>query len=142
MCQVGHFLMISLLTELTTESQGKQYISIISLQFYNSFIWLRWVFVVGFPYLWRGATPCRGTWAPHCSGFSCCGALAPESSRAAGCMGPVVAAHRLSCSEACGVFLDQGPVFPTLRGGFLSTASSRKSQSCVLKTRLCSPEKV
>ena len=53
-------------------------------------------------------------WAPSCGGFSCCGAwvlghtgsavtfLGLEST------GSIVVAHKLSCSEACGIFLDQG----------------------------------
>ena len=39
-------------------------------------------------------------WASLCSGFSCCGAQAR--------VGPVVVACGLSCSIACGIFLDQG----------------------------------
>ena len=41
-------------------------------------------------------------WTSHCSGFSGCGAWA------LGAGASVVGAHRLSCSMACGIFLDQG----------------------------------
>ena len=52
------------------------------------------------------AFPSCGSWgllsnAVHCSGFSC-GARALEHSST------VVVAHRLSCPEACGFFLDRG----------------------------------
>ena len=43
----------------------------------------------------------------------------------------VVAACRLSCSEACGILVPQpgiDPLFPELQGGFLSTRSPGKSQ--------------
>ena len=40
-----------------------------------------------------------------------------------------VAAHGLSCPAACGIFLDQIPVSPTLVGTFLTTRSPGKSQS-------------
>ena len=55
-----------------------------------------------------------GAQASHCGSFSCCGA------RTLGCVALVIAAlglystasvvvvHRLSCSKACGIFLDQG----------------------------------
>ena len=42
------------------------------------------------------------TRASHCGGFSSCGAWA------VGHVGSVLVAHRLSCSTACGSFLDQG----------------------------------
>ena len=35
-------------------------------------------------------------------------------------------AHGLSCSVACGIFPDQGPVFPELVGGFSTTAPPGK----------------
>ena len=43
--------------------------------------------------------------------------------------GSVVAVHRFSCSEACGIFSNQGlePVFPALAGGFLTTRALGKS---------------
>ena len=62
----------------------------------------------------RGLLCSCSAWASHCSGFSCCRVLP------LGLMGlvvmihglqspsSVVVAHRLSCPEACGVFLDQG----------------------------------
>ena len=40
-----------------------------------------------------------------------------------------VAAHGLSCPAACGIFLDQIPVSPTLAGTFLAIGSPGKSQS-------------
>ena len=43
-----------------------------------------------------------GVWVSYCGGFSCCGA------QALGTWASVVVAHRLSYSEACGIFLDQG----------------------------------
>ena len=52
--------------------------------------------------------------ASHCSGFSCCGAQALGSrasvvvARRLQNTGSVVVAHGLSCSPACGIFLDQG----------------------------------
>ena len=50
----------------------------------------------------RGATlPC-GVRASHCGGFSCCGAWT------LGTWASVVVAHGLSCSAACGIFLDRG----------------------------------
>ena len=62
-----------------------------------------------------------GSWASHCSGFSCCGAqalgaqasvvvargLSSCGSRALG-SGSVSEAHGLSCSAACGIFPNQG----------------------------------
>ena len=50
----------------------------------------------------RGATLRCGARASHCGGFSCCGA------QALGTRASVVAAHRLSCSAARGIFPDQG----------------------------------
>ena len=53
---------------------------------------------------WRraGATLHCGARASHCGGSSCCRA------RALGAQASVVVAHGLSCSVACGIFLDQG----------------------------------
>ena len=55
-----------------------------------------------------------GARASHCSGFSCCGAQA-LGTRASVVVawglestGSVVVVHGLSCSTACGIFLDQG----------------------------------
>ena len=50
-------------------------------------------------------------------GFSSCGTWAP------------LVVHGLSCSEACGISLDQGPVSLELAGGFLTTRSPGKSSS-------------
>ena len=58
---------------------------------------------VAFLSLWRaGATLRCSVQASHCGGFSCCGA------RALGMRASVVVAHRLICSTACRIFLDQG----------------------------------
>ena len=50
----------------------------------------------------RGLLSRGSALASHCHGFSCCGAqaLGPGAS--------VAAAHGVSCSVACGIFLDQG----------------------------------
>ena len=56
-----------------------------------------------------GATLRCGAW-----GFSCFGAWALGVGWA-----PVTVAHGLGCSEAYGIFLDQGPN-PVLAGGFLT----------------------
>jgi len=52
----------------------------------------------------------------HYGGFSCCRA------QALGTRASVVVVHRLSCSEACGIFPDHGsnPVSPALAGRFLT----------------------
>ena len=46
--------------------------------------------------------------------------------------GSVIAAHRLSCPEACGIFLDQGMelVSPALQGRFSTTGSPGKPNIC------------
>ena len=60
-----------------------------------------------------GATLCCSARASHCSGF-CCGvwALGMQASlvvaRGLQSAGSVVVVHGLSCSMACGIFLDQG----------------------------------
>ena len=48
------------------------------------------------------ATLCCSVQSSHCGGFSCCRAWA------LGTRASVVVAHGLSCSEACGIFPDQG----------------------------------
>ena len=69
------------------------------------YFWLHWVFGTahGLSLLVesRGYSSC-GAWASHCGGFSCCGA------QALGARASVIVAHGLSCSTACGIFLDQG----------------------------------
>ena len=50
----------------------------------------------------QGLPFCCGVQASHCGGFSCCSAWVQ------GYTGPVVLGHRLSCSTACRIFLDQG----------------------------------
>ena len=61
----------------------------------------------GSPLLARALSSCseQGPFfaqAPRCSGFSPCGARGP------GLEGLVVVTQRLSCSQAHGIFLDQG----------------------------------
>ena len=51
---------------------------------------------------WEPLSSC-GAQASRCGGFSCCGA--PSSK---GAWASIVAAHRFSCSLACGIFLNQG----------------------------------
>ena len=65
-----------------------------------------------------GVYSSMGAQASHCGGFSCCEA------RALGAQASVVAApglstgasHGLSCSVACGIFLDQGSNLCPLQG--------------------------
>ena len=77
------------------------------LKFHVFIFWLCWVFVVHQLFSSRSAR------ASHCRGFLCCGAQTLErqdfSSRAAQAesVGLVVVALGLSCSTACGIFLDQ-----------------------------------
>lgn len=86
--------MISLLTELTTESQGKQYISIISYSFIIHLSGCVGPSSWAFSACGGGATPCRGAWpltaaasaaaelwrpratGPQGAGLSCCVAQA------------------------------------------------------------------
>ena len=63
-----------------------------------------------FVYLFLAALGlCCGARASHCGGFSCCGARALGAwasvvvARRLQSAGSVVEAHRLSCSEACGI---------------------------------------
>ena len=70
---------------------------------------------MGFFYLQRaGATLCCGAQASHCGGFSCCGAWAlgvrasVVAARGLSSFGSRALEPRLSCSAACGIFLDQG----------------------------------
>ena len=104
-----------------------------------------WVFVAacGLPLVAAsgGATLCCGAQAPHCSGFSCCGA------RALGAWASVVVARGLSsCGSralerrlgSCGARTQLlcgmwdlprpglEPVTPALAGGFLTTARPGK----------------
>lgn len=80
---------------------------------------------------------------PSCTGFSLVSARrghslvvrqlliavdSPLGSTGSRCMGSVVAARKLSCSVACGAFLDQGPkpLSPALAGGLLTIELSGK----------------
>ena len=56
------------------------------------------LFVVGR----SGVTLADNTQASHCSDFSCFGTWA------LGAQGSIIVVHGLSCSEACGIFMDQG----------------------------------
>ena len=74
-----------------------------SLLLSTGFLWLRQV----------GATLCCGAQASHCSGFSCCGAWALGARASVivalefQSVGSVIVVHGLSCSAACGIFMDQ-----------------------------------
>ena len=88
------------------------------------YFWLLWVFIavcrLSLLVVSGGNSSCSAR--AHCDGFSCCGArgLGRQASVAAAhglssCRswapeqaGSVVVAHRMSCSRACGIFLDQG----------------------------------
>ena len=62
-------------------------------------LWLRCIFIATHSFTLvaaSGVTLCCGAWASHRSEFYCCDA-----------QGSAVAAHGLSCSTACGIFLDQ-----------------------------------
>ena len=73
------------------------------------YFWLCWGFMAAV----SRASSCRGQ-APHCSGLPRCGAWAlgwmGSAVAAPGLESPgsVTVAHGLSCSMACGIFLDQG----------------------------------
>ena len=81
------------------------------------------VLQMGFLYLQpAGAALCCGTRAPHCTGFSCCGAQALGHAGFSSCSGfsgcdSQAQEHRLSsmehglrCSMAGGIFLHQGSI--------------------------------
>ena len=55
--------------------------------------------------------------------------------------GSIILVHGLSCSLACGIFLDQGLNWcpPAWQGGFLTIGPSGKPSACTLKTsvKLC-----
>ena len=95
-----------------------------SLLLHISFLQLRQV----------GATLRCSVRASRCSGFCCCGAQALDTRASAVVVRglqstcSVVVAHGLSCSAACGIFLDQGsnPHPLPLAGGFLTTAPPGK----------------
>ena len=69
------------------------------------YFWLRWVFVAVWAFSScseRGRLSSCSVLASHCCGFSCYGAPAQ------GVQASVDAAHGLSWSMACGIFLAQG----------------------------------
>lgn len=70
----------------------------------------------------RGYSGCCAQ-VSHCGFFSCC------RTWALGLMGSIVVAHELSCSVACGIFLNQGSNLcpPALAGRFLTTGPPEKS---------------
>ena len=61
-----------------------------------------------------GGYPSCGVLSSHCGGFSCCGAQALGHVGSVVMVprlwdtGSVVVAYGLSCSAACGIFLDEG----------------------------------
>ena len=79
------------------------------------YFWLCWVFIavhgLSLAAASRGSSLLQCT-QHHCSGFSCCGAQAlgaqasVVAARGLQSAGSVVVAHGLSCSLACGIFLD------------------------------------
>ena len=88
---------------------------------------LFFVFFLIFVYLFLavlGLCCCRqafascGAW-PSCDGSSACGTVSRRT-------GSVVVALRLSCSEACGIFLDQGSNPFPLAGRFLTAGPPGK----------------
>ena len=62
----------------------------------------------------QGLLSSHSAWASHRGGVSCCGARAQGCTRSSNCgswaleLSSVVVQHRLNCSKACGIFLDQG----------------------------------
>ena len=62
----------------------------------------------------QGLLSSHSAWASHRGGISCCGARAQGCTRSSNCgswaleLSSVVVQHRLNCSKACGIFLDQG----------------------------------
>ena len=97
-----------------------------SLLFWVS-LFFKFIFIIcaGFSLLCRLFCSCtmRGSLsichaqASHCGGFSCCRAQALGHMGFSSCsvwaqqlrfLGPGAQAHRVSCSMACGIFLDQG----------------------------------
>ena len=74
------------------------------LVYIEAYFWLHWVFIAVCRLslvVAMGLLSGCGAWASHCSGISCCGAQALGHN-------PVVVGRGLSCSVACGIFLDQG----------------------------------
>ena len=77
----------------------------------------------------RGLLSGRGAWTPRCGGFSCCGA------QALGAQASVLVAHRLSCSEAHGIFLDHGSTsVPCLARRILNLWATGKAQCLWFRT--------
>ena len=79
---------------------------------------MHWVFLAacGLPLVAESERYSSCGQAPHCSGFSCCGA------RALGAQPSAVVTHQLSCSVAFRIFPDQRliePMCPALAGRFL-----------------------
>ena len=122
-------------------------------------IWLEWmaVAVASFFYILRLWVFFFNLFVPvlgilGCAGFSLAvvsGVYSPAAVwglRIAGASllrstGSIAAAHGLSCSLACGIFLDQGLNWcpPAWQGGFLTIGPSGKPSACTLKTsvKLC-----
>ena len=104
--------------------------------------WLCWVFVAtqAFLQLRRVRAPLQ-LWSSHCGGFSCCRAWALRCTGFSSCdtQAPQLqllgsraqAAHGLSCSMACEIFLGQGLnlCFLHLAGGFFTSEPLRKPRN-------------
>ena len=72
---------------------------------YLFIFWLRWVSVAAQTFsrcAVQGLLSSFGARASHCGGLSC------SRAQALGCVGLVAVARGVSCSVACGLFLDQG----------------------------------
>ena len=104
---------------------------------------------------WAGATLCCGSWAFHCSGFSCCGARALGTqpsvvvARGLSSCGSWALERRLSSCGArtwllCGMWDLPGPGLEpmslALAGGFLTTAPPGKSRISYLEYQALSLE--
>lgn len=76
--------------------------------FFSVFLFILFWALLGLHCCTRAFSGC-GKQTSHCGGFSCCRAQA-LGHRVSGvaCSGSAVAAHRLSCLTACGIFLNQG----------------------------------
>ena len=76
----------------------------------------------------RGLLSGRSAWTPHCGGFSC-------GTQALGAQASVLVAHRLSCSEARGIFLDHGSTsVPCLARRILNHWTTGKAQCLWFRT--------
>ena len=108
-----------------------------SLKYYSFLLfifWLFWVLVTVYG-LYLGATLHFSKWASHCGGFSYRAQALGHESFGSYCLqtlkttDSVVVVHRLSCSVACGTFLDLGLNLYLLhwRSGLLTPGPPKKS---------------